>query len=161
MSRIKRRLIAGLTIALVLGAVYGGVAFVREVRGRPKEAYALWWTADLVIDYMDCHDGAWPKSWDDLRDNAERARDVTQSTEPGGSVNVEFRPKPNIEELERLVEIDWDANPDELLKASRRGVEPPFRAIYLRNGRSTHYQGREPNQMILEYLESRRLRKAK
>jgi hypothetical protein len=161
MSRIKRPLIAGLTIALVVGAVYAGVAFVREVRARPKEAYAVWWSADLVIDYMECHDGAWPKSWDDLRDHAERAREVTQSTEADGSVIVEFRPKANIEELEQLVEIDWDANPDELLKTSRRGLEPPFRVIYLRNGRSTHYEGREPNQMILEYLESRRQRKAK
>ncbi len=31
----------------------------------------------------------------------------------------------------------------------------------LRNGKSTHYEGREPNQMILEYLEWRHRRKGK
>jgi len=91
---------------------------------------------------------------------AEGATEVTES-EPNGHVNVEFRPKASIEELQGLVIVDWDANPDELIRAPRREGRPPFRVIYLRNGKSTHYQGREPNQMILDYLEWRNRRKAK
>jgi hypothetical protein len=46
--------------------------------------------------------------------------------------------------LKQRVEIDW--------KAEFKETGPPFRVIWLRNGKSTHYSGNEPNDMVLEYL---------
>lgn len=39
-----------------------------------------------------------------------------------------------------------------LVKAQFKEKGPPFRVIWLRNGKGTHYQGKEPNGMVLEYL---------
>jgi hypothetical protein len=161
MTRGKRRLIVCLLCIAVAIAACSGIVFVRAVLDVPRQAYAVWWTADLVIAYMESHDGAWPRNWEDLRALAEPTPEVNQTAEADGRVIVEFRPNAGIEELQNLVEIDWGADPDELLKAPRNEAGPPFRVIYLRNGRSTHYEGREPNQMILDYLESRHRRNAK
>jgi hypothetical protein len=151
----------GLVISAVAVASWATVVFIRTVLDVPRQAYAVWQTADLVIAYMERHDGAWPRSWEDLRPLAMSAPDVSESEGPDGSVIIESRPKASIEELQSLVEVDWGADPGELLKLPRKGGALPFRVIYLRNGKSTHYEGREPNQMILAYLESRQRRKAK
>jgi hypothetical protein len=161
MAPAKGRLIVGLVIVIVAIAVWASVVFIRAVLDVPRQAYAVWWTADLVIAYMERHDGAWPRDWEDLRALAEGATEVTESTEHDRRVIVEFRPHANIEELQRPVLIDWDAKPEELLRAPRKEGGPPFRVIYLRNGKSTHYEGREPNQMILEYLEWKHRKNAK
>jgi hypothetical protein len=152
---MRRRLIVALGIVVVALAVWAAIGFFRRVAELPREAYAVWWAADLVIACLERHDGAWPRSWEDLQDLADGASEVTESAERGGSIIVEFRPKASIEELKRLVEIDWDADPNELRRMPRKDGAPPFRVIYLRNGKSTHYEGREPNQMILEYLKSK------
>jgi hypothetical protein len=161
MAWSKRRLIIGVVIVIGAFAIWASVVFVQAVLDVPRQAYAVWWTADLVIAYMERHDGAWPRNWEDLRALAEGATEVTESSEPNGHVIVEFRPKASVEELQGHVIVDWDANPDELIRAPRKEGSPPFRVIYLRNGKSTHYEGREPNQMILDYLEWRHRRKAK
>jgi hypothetical protein len=155
MARTRKRLIVFLVCVVVIVGAWSMVAFVEAVLDVPKQAYAVWWTADLVIEYMEHHEGAWPKGWDDLRSVADGIPEITESVEGNGSHIVEFRPHASIEELQSLVEIDWNANPDELVKAHRKEVGPPFRVIYLRSGRSTHYEDREPNEMILAYLESR------
>ena len=64
----------------------------------------------------------------------------------------EFRPRASIEELQQRVQIDWTADPDQLVKADFKQSGPPFRVIWLRNGKSTHYSGKEPNAMILDFL---------
>jgi hypothetical protein len=126
----------------------------------PKRAYAVWWTADLVIEYLEKQEGAWPRSWDDLRTLDGPASRITETQEPDGSKAVEFRPTPKVDELRQLVEIDWNADPQKLLEEGRKGWEPPFRVIYLRDGRKTHYEGKEPNRMVFEYLVARERAKA-
>ncbi len=115
-------------------------------------AYAAWWTADLVIDHMERHDGAWPHSWEELRATSEQTYKGTASTNRDGTMIAEFRPRASIEELQGRIDIDWSANPSELVKAQFKDSGPPFRVIRLRNGKSTHYAGKEPNEMVLEYL---------
>jgi hypothetical protein len=154
-------LVVGIVCVVLAGFVWGGVAFVRAIIDVPRRAYAVWWTADLVIEYMERHEGAWPRSWEELRALAEPAPSVTESKEPDGRVIVEFRPMASIDELKQLVEIDWDATPEKLLVEARKDGDSPFRVIYLRDGRTTHYEGREPNRMIMEYLESKQRRKEK
>ena len=155
MGKARRRLILSLVLVVVALTAWAAIHLVQRAIELPHEAYAVWWTADLVVAYMEGHDGAWPRSWEDLRALADEASEVTESAPGDGSRIIEFRPKARIEELQRLVDIDWDVDPDELLRRARRNEYPPFQVIYLRNGKSTHYDGREPNQMILQYLESK------
>lgn len=161
MTGTRRRVIAWFSCVAVVVAVSAAVAFVRAVIDVRRRAYAVWWTADLVVEYMKRHDGAWPRSWEDLRPLTEQATGVAAAKQPDGTGIIQFRPMASVDELKERVEIDWQADPVKLLKAGREEREPPFRVIYLRDGRSTHYEGREPNQMILEYLESRQKRKGK
>jgi hypothetical protein len=161
MSRAKRRLIVGLLIVIVAIVVWAALAFVQAVLDVPRQAYAVWWTADLFIAYIEHHDGAWPRSWEDLRPFVEGTLEVSESRDRHGRRIVEFRPKASIEELQRRVVIDWNADTRKLLEAPLVADGPPFRVIYLRNGKSRHYEGREPNQMIRDYLDSRRRQKAK
>src|SRR5262245_11246355 len=88
---------------LTLGVVAVGrwaanlLEFVHE--GVP-DAYAQEHTMGVVIQYMEWYDGAWPRSWDDLREAAEiRA--------PGW----------DFDELRRRVAVDFDADPARLAKA--------------------------------------------
>jgi hypothetical protein len=161
MAKARRRLIVSLVVVLVALTAWAAVHVVQRAVELPREAYGVWWTADLVIAYMERHDGAWPRSWEDLRELADGASEVTESSQGDGSKIIEFRPKANIDELQRIVSIDWDVDPDELFRQARRNEYLPFRVIYLRNGKSTHYDGCEPNQMILRYLESKRRGKVK
>jgi hypothetical protein len=83
------------------------------------------------------------------------AREVSTATERDGRVIAEFRPKTSIEELQGLVEIDWNADPEGLLKTPRKEGVPPFLRNLSSQRQINALPGREPNQMILEYPESR------
>jgi hypothetical protein len=161
MALTKRQVLVPVGILVAVFAAWGAFAFFRAVIDVPRQAYAVWWTADLVIEYMERHDGAWPRGWEDLRTVAEGAPEVKAGKERDGAEIVEFRPGERIEELRRIVEVDWDADPAELVKLPRNARGSPFRVITLRNGKSRHYEGKEPNQMILDYLLSRQQRDAK
>ncbi len=129
--------------ALVLALVGGAAYFVRNTTAATGDAYAAWWVADMVIEYMETHDGAWPRSWDDLREPFETC------TQRSG------RPW-TFEQLRDRVEVDWDADPNELATKPVEGSGPPFKVIWLRNGGSTHWKEHEPNRMVLDYLRSRK-----
>lgn len=49
------------------------------------------------------------------------------------------------------VVVDWEAKPKNLVGHASDGTAS-FQVIWLANGRSTHYKGKEPNQRILDYL---------
>ena len=94
----------------------------------------------MCIEHMEANDGEWPQNWDDLRDDYQTCVDRS-------GVSWTF------DELAACVEIDWDANPIELVPVNDdTGVE--LHVIWLRNGSNAHYEGREPNTMILDYLKS-------
>lgn len=152
---LRAKIIIG-TVAASTFAIVGFLVFAyyQATQVIVPNAYAVWWTADLVIQHLEKNGGTWPKSWDDLRTTSGQAYKGTASTNLDGTLSVEFRPRESIEELQERVEIDWKADPVELLK-SESGKTPPFRVIRLKNGRNTHYSGKEPNQMILEYLKSK------
>jgi hypothetical protein len=147
-TRLNRTVVAAKVGKLLLvflgvpavGSLLWVVWLILHVYGvlRP-EALAVWQTADLVIAYMEKHDGAWPRSWEDLRGVANGA----------------------IDDLPELVEVDWSADVRQLVEAPRRIGEPPFRVIRLRSGRGHSIEGREPNQMIKDYLDRRYAKKEK
>ena len=120
---------------------FAGVSVYRTVYVVVPDAYAQWWVADMVIEHMERNDGAWPKSWDDLR-------------EPYTICAGRSGPSWSFDELRERVEVDFNTDPDQLIAAAS-DASPPFRVIYLRSGGQHHWEGREPNQMILSYLNER------
>ena len=110
-------------------------------------AYAQWWVADMVIEYMEWNEGSWPCDWDDLKEPYEICA--------GQSVAVW-----SFEELRGRVAIDFAVDPAKLSTVERENGEAPFRVIYLRNGKRNHWVGNEPNLMILQYLRERAQRPA-
>lgn len=157
--RTKIILGSALGIIIALAACFA-YAVYHTAHVTVPNAYAVWWTADLVIDHMERHNGAWPRSWEELGLTSEQAYKGTVSTNHDGTMIAEFRPRNSINELRERVEIDWKAEPMELVKADFKKKGPPFRVIWLRNGKSTHYSGREPNEMILEHLKWKAKQKA-
>ncbi|MEK6234821.1 MAG: hypothetical protein N2C14_08920, partial [Planctomycetales bacterium] len=131
----------GCVSAVVLcGLLVGGAWFVNhKIDAVIRNAYAVWWVADMIIVYMEDNDNAWPQGWDDLHKPYEKL--VERS-----------RRAWTFEELRARVEVDWDADPSVLADASPVEGEPPFRVIWLRDGTSSHWSGREPNRMILDHL---------
>jgi hypothetical protein len=151
MTHRKRNIIV-IVVTVLLAAVGFIIWFGYQVFQVPRDAYAVWWTADLVIEHMQKHGGAWPRSWDELRATSDQAYKGTVSTNRDGTMIAEFRPRDTIDELKQRVEIDWKADPRALAKAEFKERRPPFRVIWLRNGKTTHYSGKEPNDMVLDYL---------
>ncbi|MBN9690044.1 MAG: hypothetical protein J0M24_07375 [Verrucomicrobia bacterium] len=148
----KRKILIIVGVLLFLGAA--SIPWLdRQVQEVTRNAYAVWWTADLVIEHLEKHEGSWPRNWEELRATHDLAYTGLASTNRSdGAWVAEFRPRDTIDELKERVEIDWSANPQELVTAKEPEKGPPFRVIWLKNGKSTHYRGKEPNEMILEYL---------
>jgi hypothetical protein len=119
-------------LALCVSAVIG-------VSNTIHNAYSAWWVADMVVEHMDANDNKWPKGWDDLLDDY---RTCVANT---GAQPWEF------EELKKRVEIDWNANPHDLVSQQSNG-KPKFVAIWLKGGFSSNWAGAEPNQIVLDYL---------
>lgn len=142
-------IIAGIAIALLGGAYY----LFRSVERTVMDAYAVWRAADLVIQHLETHHGAWPRSWEELHATERSAHQGVASTKLDGSWTAEFRPRASIEELRTRVMIDFHVDPTQPLAHPPLSNGPPFRVIYLRDGRRQHFVGKEPNAMIREYLQ--------
>jgi hypothetical protein len=143
--RKRRVLHTALVFIVSLG---GGAAYYAywKIDSTTRDAYAVWWVADMVIEYMETHNGEWPRGWDDLHEPYETC--VRRSGRPW-----------TFDQLRNRVDVDWAADPARLVVATDNGTGPPFQVVWLRSGRSTHWQSREPNRMILDYLHAQKPRR--
>lgn len=91
------------------------IAFILRIDSAINDAYAQWGAVDHVIEYMETHDGQWPKSWEDLRPLYE-----TKGSRCGGWTFDDYK--------RRLV-IDFDANADQLRQLSTESETVPFDVI--------------------------------
>jgi hypothetical protein len=135
MRRIGLKLVAGFFIVatgLVIWTVHSALEGVRN-------AYAVWWVADMVVEHLEANDGEWPQNWDDLRDDYQTC--VNRSGQPW-----------SFEELRSRVVVDWYAKPSELAALANRGSDPPFRVIWLTDGSNNYWEHNEPNKIIADYL---------
>ena len=125
---------------LVTVAAFGAwlVALFRDVSVGVTDAYAVEWVSGIVIDFMEANQGRWPTCSDDLRAPYQAA--TRQYTCPC-----------SFEELQARVQVDWDADPSELVTANTDGQSPPFKVIWLSAGRDDHVV-LEPNQRVRDYL---------
>ena len=134
-------------LALFLAALLLGGYTLYRIKTAFDEAYSVWRAADLVAEHLDRRDGAWPKSWEDLR--------------PLADSGVGSGPRVPFAMIRELVEIDWQADPARLLAAPDDGKNPPFQVVWLRSGSGHHVSYSEPNRIILECLKERARRLAK
>jgi hypothetical protein len=122
-------------LCVVVAIVGWGAWFVhRHTTVIVPDSYALEWVGDLVLEYMNTHGDRWPKSWDDLNEPFKR-----HDGQPA-----------HFEDLQRRVEVDWNADPGELAKTPD-GAKP-FRVIWLKDGGDWYWSGYEPNRRVWEYL---------
>lgn len=129
------RAIVGLVVALT--AV--GLIVAYNVDRTIRNAYAVWWVADMVIIHLESNENRWPTSWDELRDDYEIC--VSRSGQPW-----------TFEELRNRVEIDFDIVTDKLMESARGKSVPNFPVIYPSDGTEAHWKHQEPNRKLLDYF---------
>src|SRR4051794_15230597 len=101
--------------------------------------YAAWTVGDLLVEYMDTHDGKWPRNWEDL----QAARE--SRLQKGGNVHTGF------EKLRSMVKIDWNVDPDVLATAIATGDKFTVKVVTQLDGSRLEANwgpDTEPNQKI-------------
>ncbi|WP_339744395.1 hypothetical protein [uncultured Rubinisphaera sp.] len=120
-------------------AIITGLIIAYQANQTIRNAYAVWWVADMVIEHLKANEDRWPADWDDLRDDYETC--IRRSGKPW-----------TFEELRSRVVIDFEADVSELKEKSKNSEQPEFRVIWLSDGSATHWSHQEPNTKLLQYF---------
>ena len=112
--RYFRRVLIALLILLPIGLVGIGLNAFYGI----DDAYAQWGAADMVIRYMEAHDGKWPPNWEALRPDIESG-----GGRLGGSSFAHYQ---------KHVVIDFGVDADELRKQSVNSERVSFNVIRAR-----------------------------
>jgi hypothetical protein len=127
-------------LTVFIGAVF---LFLRMIEQTVMDAYRVWGTGDMLVEYMEANDGQWPQNWDDIRqfmaDHPRRYAGVAGFEDVHGHMDIDFTFDP------------WSVETSSEFEESK----PAFRATWLRNGKTTRYEGTGPNEIIFRYLKSR------
>ena len=83
------------------------------------DAYAQWGAVDMVIRYMEAHEGRWPPNWEALRADFESG-----GGRLGGSSFAHYQSR---------VVIDFGVKADDLRKQSVNSAKVPFNVIWARS----------------------------
>jgi hypothetical protein len=137
LPRFRLRSLFVLTALVAIVCV--GIFYVSEALEAPWDSYATWDGANLVITHLHSHNNEWPSGWGDL-EAAMRSGAVLMR---GGNSFDRFQDR---------LEIDFNVNPKEFAAASPTAPQGLPKVIRLRNGKDTHWEGAEPNEMIHQYL---------
>ena len=130
---------------MVIGFVWGYQVYHLAYVLIPN-SYAAWTTGDLIVEYIDTHEGKWPRRWDDLR--------VAEQSLKRRGQNVYW----DFEKLPQMIQVDWTANPVALAKLQARSNEVPFEVVTKLDGSKVDAvwgEDREPNRKIYVYLKNR------
>lgn len=122
--------------------VASGILLIWSINNTVRNAYCQEWVANMIIEHLIAQQNRWPQSWDDLRDDYEScvARSGRHWT---------------FEELQDRVGVDWDVIVEELKATNVSPHEPPFRVVWPTKGlEGDHWESREPNRLIWDYLQS-------
>ena len=138
----KKALMA-LLVIIGVWALFIGYSICHTVIVVIPHSYAAWTTGDLLVEYMNTHNGSWPRGWKDL----ENARDSL--IRKGRNIYYDFN------KLPAIVRIDWTAEPAALAKAALSDGESAIRAITQLDGSKLEARwgpDTEPNRKVGRYL---------
>lgn len=120
----------GLAVMVAAGSVYWAIHRAGELT---LDAYAVDWTAEMILHHLDRASGQPPGSWEDLRADFAAIDGARQAA-------LSF------EEIQARVAVDFAAM-----------TRPDSREfIALKNGSKAHWEGREPNDRIRQARASAR-----
>ncbi|MGC3965922.1 MAG: trypsin-like peptidase domain-containing protein [Pirellulales bacterium] len=123
----------------------GGAAWVAyDATTTVRNAYAVEWVAGMMVRHLTEHPGAWPRGWDELRDDYDAA--VAENGRPW-----------TFEELQSRVVVDWHTDVRHLAELARS--DQPFPRVFrLVDGRNDHWSSTEPDKVLRDYLRSSAIR---
>lgn len=101
-----------------------------------RVAYCQDWAARMLISHMERTDMGWPSSWADLEEDHDL-------------VSIELGGISSLEEIAKIVHIDFKFHPDEFLL---NGCTPLPQIITPISGVSYHWSGDEPNRMVTDWI---------
>jgi hypothetical protein len=105
------------------------------------DANALWGAGDMVVHYMEDHNGRWPRGWADLKPYFDSG---------GGRVGGW-----SFATYQQRVIIQWDVDPARLENEATANARPTFRVIYASGPFAGSIGGYEPNEILYRYLRHR------
>lgn len=135
-STIRKSLWTAAIVATIAAAVFM-IWFFATLDSSVDDGYALWGAAEMVMAYMDEHEGRWPRNWDDLEPHFRR-----NNGRVGGW---------SFEKFQSRVVIDFAADVSELRNASRNSSDAAFRVIRARNWGAAQV-GEGPNDRLHSYF---------
>ena len=142
---LRALFIAFTVMTIVIGVPF---VFIRGALRTVDEAYLAWGTANMLVAYMNANGGQWPKGWDDVRtymaNHPATYHRVADFKDVREHIEIDFSFDPTT--VDTMIEFDEDA--------------PAFRAVWLRNGSTAHWEGAGPNEIIFAYLKATRDRDA-
>jgi hypothetical protein len=144
-ARWLPKLTCGL-LCFLLAAGYAGCIVVYRAaqdiyQNRVPDSLAEEAVAGMVVEYMESHGGAWPRSWDDLKESARTCAE---------GWDFDF--------LRERVEIDFTVDLVEFAKNPPPEEDSPSQVLRLTSGKSHCLSGVQPNRRVWNYLQSRTAR---
>src|SRR5262245_10572043 len=113
-NRVFRRWLITIAVLFVVAIIAFAITVIRQGHLSIDNAYAEWSVGDMIVDFMERNDGKWPSSWNDL------SIDFSNDNRVGGWSLADYSER---------VRVDWNANPDDLARASLSSTYPTFNVI--------------------------------
>lgn len=136
-ARRRRRTVLGVLFTLlVLAVLCIGTAIWMSFTYGIDDGYAQWGAAEMVIDYLETHDGAWPRSWDDLQPQFDADK---------GRVGWTY------DRFQDRIGINFDADPDLLRRESLESRSATFCVVWPKSWFAANV-GDDPNQRLCDYF---------
>ncbi len=137
-----RRIMVGCLFLAVAALGWLAYSLLSTWYGIP-DAYAAWDTGTLIIEYLDTHEGQWPRSWGELLTAEGTLR------QHGRRLHTESR------ELPRRIKVDFSADPAKIARIKWSRGTQPVRVVTRADGKDfpVIWENAEPNAMIWMYLQ--------
>jgi hypothetical protein len=103
-------------VVVVVGALCAGAYVFAAWDDAIDDGYALLGATEMLVGYMESHDGRWPRGWSDLRPEFEK----TNGRVSGWSY----------EQFQSRIDIDFGADPAALRSASLASPDVTFEVVH-------------------------------
>ena len=135
MTDERKRRECVIALAVVLLVALGTAYLVYQQLEVVEDAYAAWWTADVIVAHLESHDGQWPRDWDELR----KAYDAMKGN------------KRSFDDIRARCEVRFDVTSADILNHWRTTGDA-LQVVTILGGQDHHWKSREPNTIVLDYL---------